>query len=107
MTQAQFLRALTRMGNGKATGLDGIPVEVYKRVGTCQLLLYELLCKIWDTEEVTIEFARASFVMLHKKGSTNDPTKYRCIGLLTHAYKVLAQCLQERLVTETQHYLSD
>ena len=32
LTREQFLRALSRMGNGKATGLDGIPVEVYKRV---------------------------------------------------------------------------
>ena len=46
--------------------------------------------------------------MLYKnKGSTNDPTKYRCIGLLTHAYKVLSQILLERLESETEGFLSD
>ena len=54
------------------------------------------------------EFAKATFVMLYKnKGSSNDPAKYRCIGLLSHAYKVLHQCLLERIEAETGSYLSD
>ena len=32
---------------------------------------------------------------------------YRCIGLLTHAYKILSQCLLEKLEKETEHYLSE
>ena len=64
----------------------------------CRELLFDLLKKIWDKEDVPVSFARATFTMLYKnKGSPNDPTKYRCIGLLTHAYKVLAQCLLARL----------
>mgnify|MGYP003326603192 CR=1 FL=1 len=104
----QFLRGLSKMRNGKASGPDGIPVEIFKKVDICRELLFELIYKIWDTEEIPASFARAKFVMLFKnKGSPNDPTKYRCIGLLTHAYKVLAQCLLERLECETKHFLSD
>ena len=46
--------------------------------------------------------------MLYKnKGSSNDPSKYRCIGLLSHAFKVFQQCLLEQLEVETEGYLSD
>ena len=46
--------------------------------------------------------------MLYKhKGSKNDPSKYRCIGLLNHCYKILSQCLLQRLSAETDGYLAD
>ena len=46
--------------------------------------------------------------MLYKqKGSPNDPSKYRCIGLLGHAYKALSYCLLDRIESETDGYLSD
>lgn len=46
--------------------------------------------------------------MIYKqKGSPNDPTKYRCIGLLGHAYKALSHCLLTRIENETGDYLSD
>ena len=75
----------------------------------CKRLLRDLLSKIWLDEEVPVEFARATFVMLYKhKGSRDDPSKYRCIiGLLGHAYKILNICLLQRLEAETGGHLSD
>jgi hypothetical protein len=68
----------------------------------------ELLQKIWQTEEVPEDFAKASFVMIFKnKGSNNNPAKYRCIGLLNHIYKILSQCLLVRITAETQGFLAD
>ena len=80
------------MSNGKISGPDGIPVEIFKKVDICREILFEMIYKIWYTEEVSARFARAKFVMLFKnKGSSNNPAKYRCIGLLNHAYKVLSK----------------
>ena len=46
--------------------------------------------------------------MLYKgKGSSDDPTKYRCLAMLNHAYKALSQCLLVRIEKETQSYLSE
>ena len=57
---------------------------------------------------MSVAFARVSFRMLYKhKGSPDDPTKYRCIGLLNHSYKVLSQCMLQRLEHETDGFLSD
>lgn len=108
LTDAQINRGLARMGNNKACGQDNIPAELYKHSKECNKLLKELLKKIWLEEDVPIAFAQATFVMLYKhKGSSDDPTKYRCIGLLPHAYKVLTQCLLEQLEKETSNYLSE
>ena len=100
--------SLAKMRNGRACSLDKIPVELYKFCPECKQTLREILQKIWVTEEVPVTFARATFVMLYKhKGSPNDPTKYRCIGLLNHAYKVLSQCMLARLEVETKGFLSE
>ena len=62
---------------------------------------------IW-VSYVPPELVRASFVMLFKnKGSVNDPTKYRCIGLLPHSYKILSLILLERIQRECSGFLSD
>ena len=48
--------------------------------------------------------------MLFKgKGSVNDPSKYRCIGLpvLPHAYKLLALVMLELISKECADFLSD
>ena len=108
MTREEIKKGISKMKNRKACGLDGIPSEVYKYVPECEELLVELIQRIWRDEEVPEQLAKAVFVMLYKnKGSANDPTKYRCIGLLCHSYKVLSQCMLMRLNTETDGYLSD
>ena len=46
--------------------------------------------------------------MIYKhKGSSDDPSCYRAIGLLNHAYKVISICLLKRVAAETDDFLSD
>ena len=48
------------------------------------------------------------FVMIFKrKGSHNDCSKYRAIGLLNHAYKVMSVVLLRRLVKECGKFFSE
>ena len=83
-------------------------IEIFKVCPVCQQLLIELLQTIWRDETVPTDFAKAKFVMVFKnKGSADDPSKYRCLGLLNHTYKTLSQCMQARLEKETNHYLPD
>ena len=42
-----------------------------------------------------------------QKGSSNDPSKYRCICLLNHTYEVLATITLQRLLTGTSGFLKD
>ena len=46
--------------------------------------------------------------MLFKKENPDDPTKYRCIGLLNHNnYKVLSNIILQRLTDSAEKFLSD
>ena len=66
-------------------------MEVFKSCPACMNLLTKFLFKIWISEEVTVKFVRTTFVMFHKKGSSDDPSMYRCLVMLNHAYKALSQ----------------
>jgi hypothetical protein len=83
-------------------------VEVFKASTTAREMLRKLLSRMWQEEEIPQAFGQAVFVMLYKnKGSPNDPSKYRYIGLLNHAYKVLSTIILGRINAETAGYLQD
>ena len=108
LTEQAFVRALKKLKKGKACGPDGIPSEVFTHCETAATELYNLLRIIWEREYVPPALVRASFIMLFKgKGSVNDPSKYRCIGLLPHAYKILSLVMLERIAKECADFLSD
>ena len=63
---------------------------------------------VWDHECVPKTLVLCMFVMVYKKkGSSDDCSKYRALGLLNHAYKILAVCLLNRMVKETDWFLSE
>ena len=63
---------------------------------------------MWCDETIPADFAQTKFVMIYKqKGSSDDPSKCRCLGMLNHSYKTLSQCLLARLVRETDGFLPD
>ena len=108
LTEEAFVRALKKLKKNKTCGPDNIPGEVYYNCESAARELYNLLHLIWEREYVPPELVRASFIMIFKnKGSQNDPTKYRCIGLLPHAYKILSLVMLERIMKECGHFLSD
>ena len=77
LTREEFEGAVQHMKNGKATGADGIPAEVYKNSEVAKNVLFEFLQKVWNKECVPAELAVGVFVMLYKKGSPDDFANYR------------------------------
>ena len=108
MQDIEIEKAINSLKNGKAVGKDGIPVEVYKYSPAAKTLLMDLIKRIWQEESIPNDFGIAVFKMIYKrKGSPDDPSKYRCIGLLNAAYKVFSCIMLRRLVKETEGYLPD
>ena len=108
LTIAGYMDAVSRMKNGKATGPDSIPAEVFKNSTLAKHELFFFLRQVWRHECVPKNLVLCMFVMIHKrKGSSDDPSCYRAIGLLNHAYKILSICLLKRIVAETGDFLSD
>ena len=72
LTASEFLEALRRLKIGKATGPDGIPAEVWKSSTVARDTLFFFLRQIWKHECVPVRLVLCVFVMLYKKGATND-----------------------------------
>ena len=94
ITTVEFEEAVNNMKNSKAPGADMIPAEVWKNSTVAKEALFEFLSAVWKKETVPQNLAVCVFVMIYKnKGSHNDCTKYRAIGLLNHAYKIMSTIL--------------
>jgi len=108
LTKEEILFCAKALRRSKACGEDQIPAEVFKEEGPLQDALIVLVQRIWQEEEVPEELVRGLFVMVYKgKGSSDDMTKYRCICLLNHAYKLLSAVLLRRLVGECEDWLPE
>ena len=108
ITREEYNAAVQHMKNGKAPGIDGIPAEVWKNSKVANEVLFQFLQKIWSKEKVPLNLVVCVFIMIYKnKGSADDFTKYRAIGLLNHAYKIMAVVLLRRLVQECGHFFSE
>ena len=96
------------MKAGKATGKDNIPAEVWQRSAVAQDELFKFIKQVWRKESVPANLAVCIFVMIFKrKGSHNDCSKYRAIGLLNHTYKIMSVILLKRIVEECADFLSE
>jgi exonuclease III len=94
-----------REGN-KSCGPDEIPTELYKCSAESKALLFALIKKIWVREDTPAAMVQGLFVHIFKnKGSQDDMTKYRCICLLNHAFKVMSAYLLLRTLREVGHNL--
>ena len=108
LTIGDFMDAVSKAKLNKAKGPDGIPAVVYKNSTLAQHELFFFLRQVWRHECVPKNLVLCIFVMLYKrKGSSNDPSCYRAIGLLNHSFKILSICLLKRVVNECEWFLSD
>ena len=102
LTRAEFDKSVKWMKKQKLTVIDGVPEEeVWQNSRPHQCCLD--FCKIWKKEEVPTELAVEVFVMIYKKGNSEDCTNYRCIGLFNHTYKIMTVILLMRLIVEWVH----
>ena len=108
LTHKEFCAAIKHMKRRKSAGPDGIPSEVWQGSKVAQNELFFFLKHVWDQECIPKSLVLCVFVMIYKKkGSRDDPNMYRAIGLLNHAYKILSVCILNRLVAETDWFLSE
>ena len=108
ITRDEFDAAVDSMKKAKAPGPDGIPAEVWQNSTVAREVLFDFLQKVWNKETVPANLALCIFVLMYKnKGSPDDLTKYRALGLLNHAYKIMTVILLRRLVDECADFFSD
>ena len=90
--------ALGNIGNGKAPGMDDIPIELWKAAGEEGVDILWRICKlIWTKGEWPKDWCRAVFIPIPKKGNLKECSNYRTISLIVHASKVLLKIIKGKI----------
>ena len=70
-------------------------------------ILYDLIEKIWDTDEIPIGWKEGYLVKIPRKGDLQECRNFRGIMLLSVPGKVLNRIILERLKNEVDNILRD
>ena len=80
----------------KASGGDGIPVELFQILKDDAVkVLYTICQQIWRTQQWPQDWKRSVFIPIPKKGNAIECSNYRTVALVSHASKILQTRLQQ------------
>lgn len=99
--EVEVKRALKRLPSGASPGVDGLPLEAYRKAASSFLpLLTRIFNAVGSRGVVAPDFLDGAVVSLPKPGAADlaDPSSYRPITLLNSDYKLLAKVLANRLL---------
>ena len=82
----------------KASGSDGIPVELFRILKDDAVKVLHSICQqIWKTQQWPQDWKRSVFIPIPKKDNAKECSKYHTIALISHVSKVILKILQARL----------
>ena len=91
--------ALESITMNKASGGDGIPVELFQILKDDAVKVLHSICQqIWKTQHWPQDWKRSVFIPIPKKGNAKECSNYRTIALISHTSKVMLKILQARLL---------
>ena len=99
--------ALGSITTNKASGGDGIPVELFQSLKDDVVKSAALICQqLWKTQQWPQDWKWSVFISIPKKAMPKN-SNYRTIALTSHASKVMLKILQARLQQYMNHELPD
>ena len=100
--------ALESITTNKASGGDGIPVELFQILNDDAVKVPHSICQqIWKTQQWPQDWKRSVFIPIPKKGNAKECSNYHTIALISHASRVMLKTLQARLQQYVNHGLPD
>ena len=100
--------ALGSITTNKASGGDGIPVELFQILKDDAVKVLHSVCQhIWKTQQWPPDWKRSVFIPIPKKGNAKECSNYHTIELISHAGKVMLKIFQTRLQQYVNHELPD
>ena len=82
----------------KASGGDGIPVELFQILKDDAVKVLHSICQqIWKIQQGPQGWKRSVLIPIPKKGNAKECSNYRTIALFSHTIKVILNTLQARL----------
>ena len=104
--QWEVKRALGSITTNKASGGDGIPVELFQILKDDAVEVLHSICQqVWKTHQWPQDWKRSVFIPSPKKGNAKECSNYCTIALISHASKVMLKILQARLQQYMNHEL--
>ena len=92
----------------KASGGDGIPVELFQILEDDAVKVLHLICKqMWKTQQWPQDWKRSVFIPIPKKGNAKECSNYHTVALISHTSKVLLNIVQARLQQHVNHEFPD
>ena len=92
----------------KASGGDGIPVELFQILKDDAVKVLHSICQeIWKTQQRPQDWKRSVFIPVPKKGNAKECSNYHTIAFISHASKVMLKILQARLQQYVNRELLD
>ena len=100
--ECEVKRALESITMNKASGGDGIPVELFQILKDDAVkVLHSIFQQILKTQQWPQDWKRSVFIPIPKKGNAKECSNYHTMALISHTSKVMLKILQARL----QHYV--
>ena len=90
--------ALESMTTNKASGGDGIPVELFQILKDDAVKVLHSICQqICKTQQWPQDWKRSVFIPIPKKSNAKECSNYHTSALISHASKVMLKIMQARL----------
>ena len=90
--------ALGSITTNKASGGDGIPVELFQILKDDAVKVLHSICQqIWKTQQWSQDWKRSVFIPIPKKGNAKECSNYHTVSLMSQAKKVMLKILQASL----------
>ena len=75
--------ALESITMNKASGGDGIPIELFPLLKDDAVKMLHSICQIWKTQQWPQDWKRSVFILIPKKGNAKECSNYRTISLIS------------------------
>ena len=100
--------ALESITMNKASGGDGIPVELHYILKDDAVKILHSICQqTCKMQQWPQDWKRSVFIPIPKKGNAKECSEYHTIALISHATKVMLKILPARLQQYMNHKLPD
>ena len=86
--------ALGSITTNKASGGDGIPIELFQILKDNAVKVLHSICQqIWKTQQWPQDWKMSVFTLIQKKGNAKECSDYHTIALISHTSKVVLKIL--------------
>ena len=90
--------ALGSISMNKASGSDGMPVELFQILKDDAVRVLHSICQqIWKTQQWPQGWKRSIFIPIAKRGNAKECSNYHTTALISHTSKVVLKILQASL----------